>query len=81
MAATKVTLHEVVARALRIPATSVTDESSPETLRRWDSLRHLELMTEVEEAYGVRFSTGDMVRAKSVGHIRGLLREKGIEVD
>jgi acyl carrier protein len=79
--AVKVTLHEVVARALRIPATSVTDESSPETLRRWDSLRHLELMTEVEEAYGVQFSTGDMVRAQSVGQIRRLLREKGIEVD
>jgi acyl carrier protein len=79
--AAKVKLHEVVARALRVPATSVSDESSPETLRRWDSLHHLELMTEVEEAYGVRFSTADMVRARSVGHIRDLLREKGIDVD
>ena len=77
----KVRLHEVIARALRVPATSVSDESSPETLRRWDSLRHLELMTEIEEAYGVRFATADMVRAQSVGQIRDLLREKGIEVD
>jgi acyl carrier protein len=77
----KATLHEVVARALRVPATSVSDESSPATLRRWDSLHHLDLMTEIEEAYGVRFSTGDMVRAQSVGQIRDLLREKGLEVD
>jgi acyl carrier protein len=77
----KVRLLEVIARALRVPATSVSDESSPETLRRWDSLRHLELMTEIEEAYGVQFSTADMVRAQSVGQIRHLLREKGIEVD
>jgi acyl carrier protein len=76
----EVRLHEVVARALRIPATSVSDESSPATLRRWDSLHHLDLMTEIEEAYGVTFSTADMVRAQSVGHIRVLLREKGIEV-
>ncbi len=76
-----VRLHEVVARALRLPAASISDDSSPENLRRWDSLRHLELMTEIEEAYGVRFSTADMVRAKSVGLIRGLLREKGIDVD
>lgn len=74
-------LNEVVARALRVPATSVTDESSPATLRRWTSLHHLELMTAVEDAYDVRFSTGDMVRAQSVGQIRSLLREKGIEVD
>lgn len=77
----KTTLHEVVARALRIPATSVTDESSPGTLRRWDSLHHLELMTQIEDAYDVRFSTADMVRAQSVGQIRRLLHEKGIEVD
>jgi acyl carrier protein len=74
-------LHQVVARALRIPATQVSDESSPATLRRWDSLHHLDLMTEIEEAYGVQFSTADMVRAQSVGQIRHLLREKGIEVD
>ncbi len=77
----KIRLHEVVARALGVPATSVSDESSPSTLRRWDSLHHLDLMTEIEEAYGVRFSTADMVRAQSVGQIRRLLREKGIEVD
>jgi acyl carrier protein len=77
----KVRLHEVVARALRVPATTVSDESSPATLRRWDSLHHLDLMTEIEEAYGLQFSTADMVRAQSVGQIRSLLREKGIEVD
>ena len=77
----EVRLHEVVARALRVPATSVSDESSPATLRGWDSLHHLDLMTEIEEAYGVQFSTADMVRAQSVGQIRRLLREKGIEVD
>ncbi len=74
-------LHEVVARALRVPSASGSDASSPSTLRRWDSLHHLDLMTEIEEAYGVQFSTADMVRAQSVGQIRSLLREKGIEVD
>ena len=78
--AARATLHEIVARALRVPAASISDESSPETLRRWDSLNHLELMTEIEEAYGVQFSTADMVRVRSVRQIRDLLREKGIDV-
>lgn len=77
----KPALCEVVARALRVPATSVSDASSPETLPRWSSLHHLDLITQIEDVYGVRFSTGDIVRAKSVGDIRRLLREKGIEVD
>jgi acyl carrier protein len=72
-------LTAVVARALNVPATSVVDSTSPETLRRWDSLRHLDLMTAVEEAYEVRFSTADIIRATSVAEIRRLLHEKGIE--
>ncbi len=77
----RVMLHEVVARALRVPVASVTDASSPETLRSWDSLSHLDLISEIEEAYDVRFSTGDILKAKSVADVRRLLREKGLEVD
>jgi acyl carrier protein len=74
-------LHDVIAHALRVPVSSVTEESSPETLRRWDSLHHLDVMTAVEEAYGVRFSTAEILRATSVGQLRRLLREKGLVVD
>ena len=74
-------LHEVVARALKVPVASVSDASSPETLRSWDSLTHLDLITEIEDAYDVQFSTGEIVRAKTVADLRRLLREKGLEVD
>lgn len=74
-------LHDVIARVLKIPVASITDESTPDTLRRWDSLRHLDLMTAVEDAFSVRFSTAEIVRVKSVGDIRRLLRDKGLEVD
>ena len=73
-------LHQVIAKALKVQAESVAEETSPETLKRWDSLRHLDLMTAVEDAYGVRFSTAEVLRATSVGEIRRLLREKGVNV-
>jgi acyl carrier protein len=74
-------LSDVIARALNVPPESVSDASSPETLRRWDSLRHLDLLNTIEDAYGVRFSTAEIMRANSVGDIRKLLREKGVETD
>jgi acyl carrier protein len=77
----RVALYEVIARALKVPTASVSDASSPETLRRWDSLHHLDLMTAVEDACGVRFSTAEIMRARSVGDIRRLLQEKGLDVD
>jgi acyl carrier protein len=73
-------LHEVVARALKVPVASVDDSSSPETLRRWDSLRHLDLMTAIEAAYDTRFSPEEIISARSVGDVRRLLSEKGVEV-
>jgi acyl carrier protein len=76
----RIILNDVVARILRVPAASISDDTSPETLRRWDSLKHLDLMTGIEDAYGIRFSAADIVRAKSVGVVRCLLREKGLEV-
>lgn len=74
-------LHDVVARALKVPAASITDASSPETLRGWDSLSHLDLISEIEDAYAARFSTGEIMRVKSVADLRQLLRAKGLEVD
>jgi acyl carrier protein len=74
-------LHAIVARALKVAEGSISDASSPETLPRWNSLRHLDLMNAIEDAYGVRFSTAEVVRARSVGDLRRLLHEKGVEVD
>jgi acyl carrier protein len=74
-------LHEVIGRALKVAPASISDDSSPETLRRWDSLRHLDLMNTIEDAYAVRFSIAEIMQAKSVGDIRRLLRAKGVEVD
>jgi acyl carrier protein len=72
-------LHQVVARALNVK--DVSDETSPETQRKWDSLRHLDLMNTIEDEFGVRFSTAEIMQARSVGDIRRLLREKGKNVE
>lgn len=72
-------LHEVVARALHAAVDSVGNATSAATLRR-GSLRHLDLMTAVEDAYDVRFSTAEIPRATSVSAIRRLLRENGVDV-
>lgn len=73
-------LYEVIGGALKVAPATITDDSSPDTLRRWDSLRHLELMNTIEDAYAIRFSTAEIMKARTVGDIRRLLRDKGVEV-
>jgi acyl carrier protein len=70
-------LEELFARVLRVPKTRISDETTPETLPHWDSLKHLSLVTAIETEYGVKFSTGEIIQMQSVGEARRLLREKG----
>ena len=72
-------LHDVIAAALAVAPASISDDSTPDTLRRWDSLSHLDLMNSIEDAYAVRFSTAEIMQARSVGDIRRLLGAKGID--
>jgi len=48
---------------------SVSSESSPETIEQWDSVQHLNLMLEVESAFGVAFSPEDMANIHSIGDL------------
>lgn len=63
-------VFEVVARIMGVPVETVNEDSSPMTLGKWDSLRHMKLILAVEEYFSVQFTDDDIVAIKDV---RGLL--------
>jgi acyl carrier protein len=69
--------EQVLARVQQIASdvllTSVTSDSSPETVESWDSVQHLNLILAIEEEYGFEFSPEEMDSAKTVGKIAGLV--------
>ncbi len=73
-------LEDVFARVLRIPLATIDDASSPSNLRKWDSMRHMEIVTALEAEYGIEFSMAEIVALKSVGEARALLRAKDCAV-
>jgi acyl carrier protein len=72
------TLEELFARTLGEPVGLFSDDSSPATVRSWDSLRHIELVMAAEAAYGVRFETAEVATIRTFGCMRGILRRKGV---
>ena len=46
----------VVSQVLGVPADSITDDTSPETVESWDSLRHMDLVLALEEAFAIRLT-------------------------
>ncbi|MFI6234733.1 acyl carrier protein [Micromonospora sp. NPDC050784] len=73
------TLTEVVAGVLEVDPAQVTDDSGPQTIGTWTSLRHLQLVVTLEEVYGLSFAFEDIRDVRSVADLRAVLRAKGTE--
>jgi len=68
-------LQRLVAEALNMPALSLGDDSSSETITSDNATG---MMVLLEETYGIAFEAEEMARQTSVGAIGGMLRAKGI---
>lgn len=69
-------LKEIFARVLRVPISDITPELSTKTTRNWDSLRHVELVVEVEEKYGVSFAATEVFALTTVKGFCEMLQKK-----
>jgi acyl carrier protein len=56
-------------------------DDSPATLWPWDSLRQLDIVLAVEDAFGITLSTADIVQLTSVGALVDILRGRGLDVE
>ncbi|MGA3399260.1 MAG: acyl carrier protein [Acetobacteraceae bacterium] len=73
-----VPLLELIAGTLGVPPAQITDASDMSNTRKWDSLRHVMLMTELETNYGIELSDKEMMETVSVSKIRALLQQRGV---
>ena len=47
----------------------ITDSMSPKDLKKWDSLNHVILISEIEKEFNVRFGLQEMLESRTVGDI------------
>ena len=69
-------LLELIAGTLGVPPAEISEASDMTNTRKWDSLRHVMLMTELETTYGIELSDQEMMETLSVAKIRTLLRQR-----
>jgi acyl carrier protein len=73
-------LLQVFSAGLGLPVESLSDGTSPENTPEWDSLAAMELVTLLEDTFGVRLKTGDIMKMRSIGIARAVLEDKGVKV-
>jgi acyl carrier protein len=71
-------LLEIFAEGLGVSVDVLSEESSPETLDSWDSLAAMNLVTLIEDTLEVSLSTRDIMKMRSIGLARSVLKAKGV---
>ena len=52
------------------------DEMAADDVDDWDSLSHINLITEIEKHFHIEFTTEEMMNAKNVGEFIGYIEKK-----
>ncbi|MGE3539061.1 MAG: acyl carrier protein [Candidatus Tectimicrobiota bacterium] len=69
-------LKRLVADLFAVPEEDITPATSADTLEAWDSLKHLQLMLMLEEAFHLQISPEAMEQLTSVARIAAWLEEQ-----
>ncbi|MBV9988005.1 MAG: acyl carrier protein [Chitinophagaceae bacterium] len=59
-----------------IPADQISDTSSPDTIEKWDSLNHMNLVSSLEEEFDVRFTDEEITEMLNFKLIVLILQQK-----
>lgn len=54
---------------------TVTSHTTAADIEDWDSLTHITLISEVEDAFGMKFSMKDVLGMKNVGEMVDIIRK------
>ena len=55
---------------------TITEQTSAEEIDEWDSISHIELITELEKNFEIRFALGELQDLKNVGDMARLIATK-----
>jgi acyl carrier protein len=69
-------LQKVILAELQLDQFPFEDSTVADMVPGWDSLSHARVIAAVEAAYGIHFSTVDVIRLKNVGDLQRLIDRK-----
>ena len=72
-------IREIMCQVFNVPEVSIDSLSSPDTIESWDSLRHMNLVTALEEEFNVRLTYEQISEMLNFSLILEVLKENGIQ--
>jgi acyl carrier protein len=72
------TVEELFCEVVEIAPSDLSENTSRANTQSWSSLTHINLITAIEEAYEVLFTTREIQTINTFGDLCRLLREKEV---
>ena len=69
-------LNEVFREVFDDETIILNDQTTADDIDDWDSLEHINLMIEVEYAFGIKFNMGEINNLKNVGELVDIIMKK-----
>jgi len=73
-------LKNIFASVLGVPEEDITADLSPENTSAWDSLNAIILITEIENAYSIKFDYEEAMAVENFGDAIKLIKSKDIQL-
>ena len=54
----------------------ISRDTTAEDIEDWDSLTHMQLITEIEKKFGIKFTTDEIVKASDLGEFIDIIEGK-----
>ena len=69
-------LKSVFQKVLEEKNITITRELTAQDIEKWDSLRHIQLISEVESTFGIKFKLREILSMNNVGDLIDLINAK-----
>jgi len=69
-------IKKVMAAVFAVSEGEISDDSSPDNLENWDSLRHMNLVVALEEEFNLEFDNDEAVDLMNYTLIKTIISEK-----
>lgn len=69
-------LKNVMSIVFELESSEISDDSSPESIENWDSLKHMMLIGALEDEFEIQFTNDEMLELLNYKLIKLILTEK-----
>ena len=70
-------LKQTILKQLDLAEFDIQDETVAAEVPGWDSLSHVRILAAIEDAFGIRFRSLEVLRLRNVGELQALVDRKG----